>query len=118
MEIRYKATRYEPTPEIAEQAEAQVGALARLAGEGARAELELEQAVGGQQKGDIWRAELTVVTLTERFRAESTKAKLSHAITTVARDVGRELRRAKGRNRDFFRKGGAAVKGFLRGFGK
>jgi ribosome-associated translation inhibitor RaiA len=118
MELRVKGTRYEPTPDVILQAEKQIQSLDKFSEEGARAELELELAVGNKQKGDIWRAELNVITLTSRFRAESTKAKLPHAITTVVRDVGRELRRAKGKDKTLFKRGSKAVKGFLRGFGK
>jgi ribosome-associated translation inhibitor RaiA len=118
MELALKGTRYEPTSEIEAQARKQVGGLSRFANGGeARAELELERAVGGTHKGDIWRAELMVITPTARYRAESTKAKLPHAITTVVRDVGREMSRAKQKEHRFFRKGSAAVKGILRGFG-
>jgi len=116
MNIHYKWTKCEPTPEIVAQAQKQVGGLARFAGEGARAELELEQAVGGKHKGDIWRAELSVITPTNRFRAESTKAKLAHALTTVTRDVSDQLRREKRKDSQMFRKGGASIKNFLRGF--
>jgi ribosome-associated translation inhibitor RaiA len=121
MELRVKGTRYEPTPEILSQAEKQIQPLGRFLGKDyteALASLELSQEVGGQQKGDIWRAELTVDHEGRRYRAESLKAKLSHAITTVARDVGRELRRAKGKDEALFKRGTAAVKDFVRGFGR
>lgn len=120
MELRIKGTKYEPTPEILDQANKQVLPLARFLGNDyteALAELELEKAVGGMEKGDIWRAELNVSHEGRKFRAESTKAQLSHALTTVARDMKRELSRARTKHGDLFKKGGAAVKGFLRGFG-
>lgn len=119
MELAFKGTRYEPTPDILAQAEKHIKPLSRFLGQDyteAKALLELERTVGGQQKGDVWRAELTVDHEGKRYRAESTKAKLSHAITTVARDMGRELKRARGKDRDLFRRGAAAVKDFVRGF--
>ncbi len=119
MELRVKGTRYEPTPEILLQVEKQMQPLGRFLGKDyteALASLELSQEVGGQQKGDIWRAELTIDHEGKQFRAVSTKAKLAHAITTVARDVGRELRRAKEKDQTLFKRGTAAVKGFVRGF--
>ncbi len=118
MDIQFKSTKYEPTPEIIKQVEKQIGALDRFIGEGtAKAVVELERAVGGMNKGDIWRAELTVEHDGKRYRVESTKAKLDHAVTTVARDMARELGRVKKKGNDLVRKGGASIKGFLRGFG-
>ena len=121
MDIQFKNTRYEPTPEFVAQVTKKIEALARFVDEStstAHATIELEQAIGGKQQGDIWRAELMIVQEGVRFRAESTKAKLDHAVTTVVRDVGQELRRAKGKGQTLFKKGGAQVKAFLRGFGK
>lgn len=121
MDIQFKGTRYEPTPEIIEQATRQIAPLARFLGKDftvAKAYVELERAVGGKNNGDIWRAELNIDHEGRRYRAESTKAKLDHAVTTVARDVAQELRRARSKDQDLFRKGSSAVKGFLRGFRK
>ena len=121
MDIQFKGTRYEPTPDIIEQATKQIAPLARFLGNDftiARASMELERAVGGKNNGDIWRAELNIDHEGRRYRAESTKAKLSHAITTVARDVGQELRRARAKDHHMFRKGASAVKDFIRGFNK
>lgn len=119
MDIRYKGTRYEPTPEIMRQAEEQVGTLDRFFGGGSgTAYLELERAVGNQEKGDIWRAELSVEHEGRTYRAESTKTELRNALTTVARDVARELGRAKEKDQHLFKRGSAAVKEFLQGFGK
>lgn len=119
MELRIKGTRYEPTAEILAQVGKQIEPLGRFLGADyteALGELELERAVGSKGKGDIWRAELTITHEGRQFRAESTKAKLSHAITTVARDMKRELTRARTKDTDLLKKGGAAVKGLLRGF--
>ncbi len=121
MNITFKGTRYEPTPEILAQANRQLAAVGKFLGKdeaAATAHVELEQAVGGQNKGDIWRAEIQIDHEGARFRAESTKAKLDHAITTATRDIGREIRRAKQKDQHLFKRGGAAVKSFMQGFGK
>lgn len=121
MDIQIKGTKYEPTPEVIRHTTKQVSRLQKFfrhaSGE-VRAYMELERAVGSMQKGDVWRAELNVDVGGERYRAESTKVKLDHAVTTVVHDVERELARAKKKDHDFVRKGGAAVKSFLRGFRK
>ncbi len=121
MQIKIKGTKYEPTEEIKAQVDEKVGALARFIDERsaqAYASVELELAVGGKKSGDIWRAELTIIHEAETYRAESTKAKLDHAITTVVRDVARELSRGKKRKERLDRKRGGVLKSLLRGFGK
>lgn len=121
MDIQFKGTKYEPTTEIIKHAKSKIVPLEKFIDESTSAALafiEFERAVGSKQQGDVWRAELTITQEGKRFRAESTKAKLDHAITTVARDVGRELRRAKGKNEALFKKGSATVKALLRGFKK
>ena len=121
MNIRLKATRYEPTPLMVEQVNKKVNALERFIDETsaeASASVELERAVGSKHKGDVWRAELHVVHEGKEFRAESTKTELENAFTTVVRDVARELAREHKKRERIARKGSSIVKSFLQGFGK
>lgn len=97
-----------------------VGALARFIDESsaeAYASVELERAVGGKKNGDIWRAELQITHESGDFRAESSKAKLDHALTTVVRDVAREMTRAHKKRERLARAGKSAIKAFLQGLG-
>jgi hypothetical protein len=119
MNLQFKGTRYEPTPDIITQAQKQLLPLARFIDESraqAFALLELERAVGNQNQGDVWRAELTIDHEGEQYRVESTKAKLDHAVTTIARDMKQVLRKTKGKNEALLKRGGTAIKEFLRGF--
>ncbi|HYD93628.1 MAG TPA: HPF/RaiA family ribosome-associated protein [Candidatus Paceibacterota bacterium] len=115
MNLTIKGTRYEPTPDIIEQANRQIERIAKMLPDTALAHLDLELAVGNQNAGDIWRAVLTV-TSDGTYRAESTKAKLDHAVTTVMRDVAREVSRAKGKGKSLLHRSGNAFKNLLRGF--
>lgn len=120
MHISFKSTRYEPSPELLADTEKRLNALERFLGkEGASAlaTVELEQAVGNQKNGDIWRAEINVDHEGVHYRAESTKAKLDHAVTTVLRDIAGEFRRAHKKEHHLVKRGGAALKAFMRGFG-
>lgn len=120
MEIRIKGTKYEPTPEMMHMVEEKVRRLSRFIDESAAqayASVELERAVGNMNKGDIWRAEIQITHESGDFRAESTKAKLDHALTTVVRDVARELSRAHKKRQVAARKRNGAIKSLLRGFG-
>ncbi len=119
MEISLKHTHCEPDPKITEETVAKLRKLERFLPnhEAALAKIELERAVGGQQKGDIWRAEITVTHHGEQYRAESTKTKLDHAVTTVLRDISGEMRRAGEKRKRDERRGGFDVKSLLQGFG-
>ncbi len=120
MNITFKSTRYEADPKLIEETRKRLEALGRFLGKDAHtaiASVELEQAVGKQKQGDIWRAEINVDHEGTHYRAESTKAKLDHAVTTVLRDIAGEFRRARKKDQHLFKRGGAAVKDFLRGFG-
>jgi len=102
------------------QVQEKVSGLARFIDETkaeAYASVELERAVGGMKNGDIWRAELHITHESGEFRAESTKAKIDHAFTTVVRDVARELGRAHKKAQATARKRNGAIKSLLRGFG-
>lgn len=121
MEITFKGTRYEPTPEILTQVEQQLGSVEKLIDESkstALALVELSEAVGNQRKGDIWRAEVTIDHAGMQFRAESVKAKLDHAVTTVVRDIAQQIRRTNTKSEHLLKRGGAAVKSFMRGLGR
>lgn len=121
MDITFKGTRYEPTPEILAQVGKQLRAVEKFIDESrskALASVELGEAVGNQRKGDIWRAEITIDHEGAQYRAESMKAKLDHAITTAVRDISGEVRRAGKKAKDAKRKGGSIVKSFLQGWGK
>ena len=94
MELRIKGKRYEPEEKLVSALETKLAKLDKFFKGEARAQVLLERAVGGKQKGDIWRAELIVSEGKKRFMAESTKTKLENAVTTVLRDVADELARA------------------------
>lgn len=120
MNITFKHTRCEPDTKLVEDTRKKLEALGRFLGKNADtaiASIELEQAVGKQKQGDIWRAEIHVDHEGVQYRAESTKTKLDHAVTTVLRDIAGEFRRARRKDHHLFKKGGAAVKNFMRGFG-
>ena len=94
MDLRIKGKKYEPEGKLVETITGKLAKLDKFFKGEARAQVLLERAVGGKQKGEIWRAELIVSEGKKRFMAESTKTKLANAVTTVLRDVTDELARA------------------------
>lgn len=119
MNITFKNTRYEPDQKLIADTTKKLESLARFLGKNAGAadvQVELEKAVGSHKQGDIWRAEINVLHEGARYRVESTKAKLDHAVTTALRDIADVLRKAHTKENHLLKRGGAAVKSFLRGF--
>ena len=121
MDIQYKRTNYDPTADILELVrkrlltigEKYLGAKKDLA----RAYVELGKAVGAQQTGDIWRAEINLDSEGQRFRSEAVRSKIGDAVNVAARELARELRIAKRKEAYSAKKRGAAIKSLLRGFG-
>lgn len=121
MHIQYKGTEYEPTSDVIESASRKIESLGKYLGgaeASAHAYVELGRAVGGQQTGEIWRAELNIDADGARFRAESTKETLEEAVDDAVAEMARELQGAKQRDERKERKEGAKLKDMLRGFWK
>lgn len=119
MDIRYKGTDYELTPDIERTTTQKIESLRKFMrgkDSAASAYVELGKAVGGQQTGAIWRAEINLDLAGTRFRSESLRETLETALDEAVAEMGRELRRAKRETLHAKRKGGAALKSMLRGF--
>lgn len=119
MNITFKSTRYEPDQKLVAETKKKLETFSRFLGKNADSaviEVELEKAVGNQKQGDIWRAEINVDHEGARYRVESTKTKLDHAVTTVLRDMAHVLGKVHAKENHLFKKGGSMVKSFLRGF--
>jgi ribosome-associated translation inhibitor RaiA len=65
----------------------------------------------------VWRAEVNLDSLGKRYNAKSVGETLQNAIDKMTHDLEAELRKSKTKEQNMFRRGGAAVKSFMRGFG-
>lgn len=107
MKINFKGTRLELTEAIRDYAQAKFDLLEKYLGDTdvINCDVELEKSVGGQNKGDIFRAEINLQIPKEILRVEKTETDLYKAIDKVKdhieemiishRERLRDLRRGK-----------------------
>ena len=68
------------------------------------------------QSGNIWRTQINLDSNGKRYHADATGEQIKAAIDKAVSEIEVELRKAKQRNENMLRKGGLAVKSFMRGF--
>lgn len=86
MNIKIKSTRLEMTGAIRQYIEEKMAAVEKYLGTKVKAlncDFEIEKAVGGQNKGDIFRAEVNLQVPHEVLRVEKTEKDLYKAIDKV-----------------------------------
>ncbi len=120
MTINIKATNTELTPAISTYVEEKVLGLDKFIvaddPESVLANVEIGLSTKHHQSGKIYRAEINLHIGGEYIRAVSEQEDLYVAIDDMRDQVLREITSFKNKKRDLFRKGGAAVKDFLKGF--
>lgn len=119
MHITTKATNYGLTDVIRTLIEEKAESCAKLLGaqsDEALFEVEVGLATEKHRTGDIYRAEGNLTADGKLYRAEATADTMEKAIEDMRDEMAREISRARGRARGLLRRGGSAVKSFLRGF--
>lgn len=114
-----KATNIELTQEISDYLDKRLESVEKLIDSNdtsAIFDIEVER-LAGQQTGKILRAEINLQVAGKHLRAEATEETLFNAIDSARNEMVRELRRTKDKKRRLFRRGGAAIKGFMRSIG-
>ncbi len=120
MTINIKATNTELTPAISTYVEEKVLGLDKFIvaddPESILANIEIGLSTKHHQSGKIYRAEINLHIGGKYIRAVSEQEDLYVAIDDMRDQVLREITSFKNKKRDLFRKGGTAVKDFLKGF--
>jgi len=117
MGISIKATSLELTPALKDYAEKRLSNLGKFTGGEPMVAIELGKSSGHHNKGDIFRAEVNVLTpLGKQHRAVSEKADMYEAIDDIRAEIVRELTSAKDKKGSLFRRGARKIKNMLKGF--
>jgi putative sigma-54 modulation protein len=97
MNINIKATKVKLTPQIKDYIQEKIDSLEKYLGsvKCINCDLEIGMAVGGQGKGDIYRAELNLEVPRELLRVEKTEPDLFKAIDKVKDHMARSIKRYK-----------------------
>ncbi|MDE1966211.1 MAG: HPF/RaiA family ribosome-associated protein [Patescibacteria group bacterium] len=117
MRITTKTTNYTLTPEIGLLIEDKLGSLGRFLPqhkETALMALEVAYTTDGKKMGKPYRAEVNLDVNGTLYRAEASADTMESAVEAVRNELRKELGRSRGRARELFRRGGSAVKSFLR----
>jgi ribosomal subunit interface protein len=113
-----KGTNISLTDEIRDYLEKKLATLDKLTdAEGARADVEIEYM---KDEARMYRAEAMLIGthLKSPFRAEVRGATLHESVDLMTHELAAELTRAKKKHIHSVRKGAAAIKDFVRGFGR
>ncbi len=120
MTINIKATNTDLTPAISTYVEEKVLGLDKFIvaddPESVLANVEIGLSTKHHQSGKVFHAEINLHIAGKYIRAVSEQEDLYAAIDDMRDQVVREITSFKNKKRDLVRKGGAAIKDFLRGF--
>jgi len=117
MNISIKSTQQDSTGGTRTLIEEKFAVLAKLtSGSESPALLacEIEQSVAVERAGAKYRVEGNLSVDGQLHRAEATGVTLEEAVDGVRDGLVREVKRSRGRRRELFRRGGAALKRMLR----
>lgn len=82
---------------------------------GIQCDVELAKTTSHHQKGEIFRAEIHIVGNGKNIYASAEKSDLYSAVDAVHDEVMHEIRTNKGKRVSMIRRGGAKVKGLIKG---
>lgn len=119
MQIHFKATNYEITPEVSAHANKKLLSLKKYLGkrdEVARAYVDIGKETEAHQNGKIWRTDINLDYNGTRFYAKALEETVENAIDKAANELASELQTARKRELTMMRKGGAVIKSLVRGF--
>lgn len=118
MNISIKASGFELVPGTRALIEDKLLSLEKHLGEHAGTALlacEVEESIAAVRAGAKYRAEGTLRTNGETYRAEALAETLEGAVDRVRDELAREARGARGKSRGLLKRGGQRVKQWLRG---
>lgn len=119
MIINTKATDVTVTPDIADYLKKRIDSLSKFIDpedSSVNAQVELARTTRHHEKGDIFKAEITIFSGKRSYRAEAEAVDLFAAIDMMKDQITQELRTDKKRKLHFLRRGGQQVKELLRKF--
>lgn len=121
MQIHFKSTNYEMTPEASAHATKKLHGLAKHLGSGkdtAFAYVDLGKETEAHQNGRIWYADINLEWQGQRFYTKAVEETLEYAIDRAVNEMKNEILSTRTRAQSLSRRGGAMLKSLLQGFGR
>ena len=116
MNIILKSTNIELTPALREYTERRMASIEKFVGESGQAAVELEKTTNHHKSGEIFRAEVNVITSAgQQYRAETNKEDLYVAIDALRDAITSELSKGKAKNITRWRRGAQKLKSLITG---
>ena len=117
MNINIKTTQITSTPAISEYVNKRLEKIGKIIGDdpSVQCDIELARTTSHHNKGDIFKAEIHIVGAGKNLYASAEKEDLYTAIDIVQNDIMRELTAHKEKQISMVRRGGARVKGIMKG---
>jgi putative sigma-54 modulation protein len=116
MEIKIKATNMELTEAIRDYAEKKVDSLSKfIQGTSVIADIEVGKTTNHHKNGDVFKAEINIISGGDKFFVNSERDDLYAAIDDAREAMYRELISNKDRSDTLFRRGARSVKKMLKG---
>lgn len=120
MQIHFKGTNYEITPEASTHVVKKLNGLAKHLGKGkddAFAYVDLGKETEAHQNGRIWYADINLEWEGQRFYAKALEETLENAVDRAVNEMKSAVHTARKREQSLTRRGGAVFKSFIQGFG-
>lgn len=120
MQLHFKGSNYEITPEISAHATKKLTSLKKHLGkkrERAYAYIDLGKETDAHQNGRIWYADINLEWEGQKFYARAVEETLENAVDRAVNELKREIHTARKRKLSLTRKGGMIFKSFIQGFG-
>lgn len=120
MQLHFKGSNYEITPEISAHATKKLTSIKKHLGRGkdrAFAYVDLGKESVAHQNGRIWYADINLEWEGQKFYARAVEETLENAIDRAANELKSEIHSSRKRKQSLARKGGALFKSFIQGFG-
>lgn len=121
MQINFKGTNYDLTPEISAHATKKLEGLKKYlkqAEETTYVYVDLGKETEAHQSGRIWYADINVDWDGKRFYAKALEETLENAIDRAVNELKSELATAREKRQSLIRKGGLMFKNLMQGFGR
>jgi ribosomal subunit interface protein len=120
MQLHFKGSNYEITPEISAHATKKFNAIAKHLGKGkdtAFAYIDLGKETDAHQNGRIWYADINLEWEGQKFYAKAVEETLENAVDRAVNELKGAVHTARKRKISLARRGGALFKSFIQGFG-
>jgi putative sigma-54 modulation protein len=119
MKTNIKTSGITLTPAISEYIDKRMSAVDKFVSDdpSAIADIEVGKSSGHHKQGDIFKADIHVVAKNRNLYASSEKSDLYSAIDDIRDEIVRELSSSKEKRVSLMRRGGARVKGIIKGIG-